>query len=83
MTTEVGFGQVEINEDDDDNIYEVYPKIFVERGFETSIDEISRQDYIHWADKLSGSADNQVAIKVLEYYLEFDSVPDTLDVLNT
>jgi len=78
LMTEVGFGQVGINEDNEDNVYEIYPEIFAKRGFEISIDEISLQDCIHWADKLSGRADNQAAIKVLEYYLEFDSVPNTL-----
>ena len=66
LRTEVGFGQIEINEDDDDNIHEVIPQIFAARGFESSIDEISLQDCIHWADKLSDRADNQVALKMLE-----------------
>jgi hypothetical protein len=79
LSTEVGFGQIDINEDCEDNVYEVYPPIFIQNGLQSSIDEVTLHSCIHWADNLSGCADNQAALKVLQYYLKFDAFPETLD----
>jgi len=75
---DAGLGPIEIDEDTDD-LLEIIPPEFAASGLSSPIDCSTVKDCIDWADQLSGSHDDKAVLTVLDYYLKYDAVPESLD----
>jgi len=74
--TDCELAAVEVDEDND--LEEILPVDFKERGLYSTIEYQTLRDCIRWADRLSGCADDAAACEVIRYYLRFDAWPDRL-----
>ena len=64
--------------DEADDLREILPEGFEERGLHSTIDYVTLQNCIEWADRLAGGPDPAAACDVIRYYLRFDAFPDRL-----
>jgi len=76
LKTEADLGCPEFAEDSND---EIGPAGFVERQLQSTIDVDTVAQCIVWADQLSGAADDDAALDIIRYYIQFDAWPQTLN----
>jgi hypothetical protein len=76
LNTEADLGCPEFDEETDE---EIDPLGFSERGLRSTIDVDTLSHCIEWADRLSGSQDDNAALDIIRYYIRFDAWPETLN----
>lgn len=76
LDTEADLGIPEFDEEQD---LEIAPPGFSARGLRSTIDKDAVDGCIKYADRLAGKTDDEAAAKIIQYYIRFDNVPDTLD----
>jgi hypothetical protein len=76
LETEADLGCPEFDEGSDE---EIEPAGFAERGLRSTIDVDTLFHCIKWADRLSGSQDDNAALDIIRCYIRFDAWPETLN----
>jgi hypothetical protein len=76
LQTEADIGCPEFDEDSDK---EIEPAGFAERGLRSTIDVNTLAECIVWADRLSGTQEDNAALDVIRYYIRFDAWPEKLN----
>jgi hypothetical protein len=77
LSTDCALSRVEIDEDSED-LDEIIPPEFANRGLRSTIDFETVKDCIAYADQLVGAQNDAAAAEVIRYYIRFDSVPQNL-----
>ena len=76
LATDAELGCPDFEEDTDE---ELEPAGFAERDLRSTIDVNTLTHCIEWADRLSGSNDDNAALDIIRYCIRFDAWPETLN----